>query len=215
MWLFRTKFNPDGTVDKHKTRLVAKGNHQRPGIDYHETFSPVIKSPTIRLLLGQALKYDWPVKQLDINNAFLQGTLTETVYMKQLSGFVDRDKPNHVCKLNKALYGLKQAPRAWYNELKNYLLSLGFRNSVADASLFFFISNGRYLFMLIYVDDIIITGNSESAIVNLIANLSRRFSLKDMGDLSYFLGIEVLRTKQGFHLSQRANILVISSTVQQ
>lgn len=111
-WLFRTKFNPDGTVDKLKSRLVAKGNHQRPDIDYHETFSPVIKYPTIRLLLGQAAKYNWPVKQLDVNNVFLQGTLTETVYMKQPSGFVDRDKPNHVCKLNKALYRLKQASRA-------------------------------------------------------------------------------------------------------
>lgn len=205
-WLFRTKFNPDGTVDKLKSRLVAKGNHQRPGIDYHETFSPVIKSPTIRLLLGQATKYNWPVKQLDINNAFLQGTLTETVYMKQPSGFVDREKPNHVCKLNKALYGLKQAPRAWYTELKTYLLGLGFRNSVADASLFFFINNGRYLFVLVYVDDIIITGNSKSAIADLITHLSRRFSLKDLGDLSYFLGIEVLRTQQRFHLSQRKYI---------
>lgn len=118
----QNKINPDGTEDKLKTCLVAKGNHQRPGIDYHETFSPVIKSPTIRLLLGQAAKYNWPVKQLDINNAYLQGNLTDTVYMKQPRGFVDRDKPHHVCKLNKALYGLKQAPRAWYNELKNYLL---------------------------------------------------------------------------------------------
>lgn len=105
MWLFRTKFNPDGTVDKLKTRLVAKGNHQRPGIDYHETFSPVIKSPTIRLLLGQAAKYNWPVKQLDINNAFLQGNLTDTVYMKQPSGFVDKDRPHHVCKSTRRYMG--------------------------------------------------------------------------------------------------------------
>ena len=205
-WLFRIKFNADGTVDKLKTRLVGKGFHQRPGIDYHETFSPVIKSPTIRLLLGQAAKYNWPIKQLDINNAFLQGTLTEDVYMVQPSGFIDRDRPNHVCKLNKALYGLKQAPRAWYTELKNYLLNLGFKNSIADASLFFYIANDTYLFVLIYVDDIIITGNSDEKIRGLINTLSARFSLKDLGDLSYFLGIEVLRTQHGIHLSQQKYI---------
>lgn len=205
-WLFRTKFKADGTVDCLKTRLVGKGYHQRPGIDYHETFSLVIKSPTIRLLLGQAAKYNWPVKQLDINNAFLQGNLTDDVYMVQPSGFIDRDRPNHVCKLNKALYGLKQAPRAWYTELKNFLLSLGFKNSVADASLFFYIANNTYLFILIYVDDIIVTGNSDTNIRGLINTLSSRFSLKDLDDLSYFLGIEVLRTDYGFHLSQRKYI---------
>lgn len=206
MWLFRIKFNPDGTVKCLKSRLVAKGNHQRPGIDYHETFSLVIKMPTIRLLLGQAAKYDWPLKQLDINNAFLQGHLDDDVYMVQPAGFVDKDKPTHVCKLRKSLYGLKQAPRAWFTELKTFLLSLGFQNSVADASLFFLHDRGFVIFIRIYVDDIIVTGNSLANVRRVIDTMSKRFSLKDLDDLSYFLGIEVLRTAQGIHLSQRKYI---------
>lgn len=149
---------------------------------------------------------DWPLKQLDINNAFLQGTLNEDVYMVQPAGFIDKDKPTHVCKLNKALYGLKEAPRAWYTELKTYILSLGFRNSMADASLFFLHDRGVVIFILIYVDDIVVTGNSLSRIRDIINTFSRRFSLKDLDDLGYFLGIEVLRTSQGIHLSQRKYI---------
>ena len=118
----------------------------------------------------------------------------------------DKDKQNHVCKLNKALYGLKQAPRAWYTELKTYLLSLGFKNSMADTSLFFLHDRGIVIFILIYVDDIVVSGNSLSRIRDIISTLSRRFSLKDLDDLGYLLGIKVMRTSQGIHLSQRKYI---------
>ena len=111
-WIFRTKRNSDGSVDRHKARLVAKGFHQRPGIDYYDTFSLVIKPTTIRLVLSIAVSYGWTLRQLDINNAFLQGNLTEHVYMSQPPGFINTDFPSHVCKLQKAIYGLKQAPRA-------------------------------------------------------------------------------------------------------
>ena len=114
----------------------AKGYKQEYGRDYVETFSPVIKSTTLRLVLDIAISNSWPVKQLDINNAFLQGTLIEEVYMDQPPGFVDTDRPDYVCRLHKAIYGLKQAPRAWYTELRNFLLGLGFKNSLADTSLF-------------------------------------------------------------------------------
>lgn len=117
-WIFRIKFLPNGSIDKYKVRFMAKGFHQRSCIDFHETYSPVIKAPTIRLVLGLAVEHDSQLKQLDINNAFLQGTLTEDVYMAHPYGFVDKDCPHYVCKLKKALYGLKQAPRAWYTELK-------------------------------------------------------------------------------------------------
>ncbi|KAH9715895.1 hypothetical protein KPL71_021241 [Citrus sinensis] len=145
-WVFCSKRNPDGTIARYKARLVAKGFHQRPGLDFQETFSPIIKPTTIRLILSLALSYRWKIRQLDVNNAFLHGTLGEEVFMQQPPGFVDSTYPSHVCKLQKAIYGLKQAPRAWYTELKNFLLSYGFENSQSDTSLFIYKStNHKYI----------------------------------------------------------------------
>ncbi|CAM8951492.1 unnamed protein product [Rhodiola kirilowii] len=135
-WVFRIKYKPDGSLDKYKARLVAKGFHQRPGCDFTETFSPVIKPVTVRTVLTLAVSSGWPLRQIDVNNAFLQGHLSEDVFMEQPPGFLDKAFPHHVCKLKKAIYGLKQAPRAWYTELRNFMLQVGFVNSFADSSLF-------------------------------------------------------------------------------
>lgn len=144
-WVFKTKFNPDGTIDKRKSRLVVRGCHQEEGLDYLETFSPVVRTATIRLVLEVAIAKEWPLKQLDVSNAFLHGELQEPVYMYQPAGFIDQAKPHHVCRLTKALYGLKQAPRAWFDTFSNYLLDFGFTCSKADPSLFIYHHNGKTL----------------------------------------------------------------------
>jgi hypothetical protein len=137
-WVFQVKRNADGTIDRFKARLVAKGFNQHPGLDYKETFSPVVKLATIQSVLTIVLTQGWQLRQLDVNNAFLHGLLNEDVYMVQPPGFKDDTNPQHVCRLNKAIYGLKQAPRAWYSTLRGAILEFGFVNSRADSSLFIY-----------------------------------------------------------------------------
>ena len=129
--MFRTKFRADGSLEKYKARLVAKGFQQNPRLDLFETFSPVIKASTIRIIFTMAVSRGWEIQQIDINNAFLNGEFQEDVYMTQPQGFIDARRPHHVCKLRKALYGLKHAPRAWFEKLKGTLLTWSFHNSVS------------------------------------------------------------------------------------
>ncbi|KAD4178801.1 hypothetical protein E3N88_27392 [Mikania micrantha] len=205
-WVYKLKRDQVGNVTRYKARLVAKGFHQQPGIDYTETFSPVVKATTIRVVLSVEVTQRWSLRQLDVQNAFLHGDLKETVYMTQPQGFVDPNKPDHVCLLHKSLYGLKQAPRAWFQRLTSALQALGFQGSQTDPSLFVCSRNGTLLYMLIYVDDIILTGNNDHAIDTVVHNLSREFAIQDMGALSYFLGIEITRHGLDMILSQQKYI---------
>jgi hypothetical protein len=132
------KHKTDGTIDRHKARLLTKGFKQRYCIDYVDTFSPVVKAATIQLVLSVVVSRNWSLRQLDVQNAFLHGVLKEEVYMKQPPGFHDASHPGYVCKLDKDLYGLKQAPRAWYSQLSAKLVQLGFHASKADTSLFMY-----------------------------------------------------------------------------
>ncbi|KAM0044971.1 putative RNA-directed DNA polymerase [Helianthus debilis subsp. tardiflorus] len=207
-WIYKIKYKQNGEVERYKARLVAKGFTQLEGVDYHDTFAPVAKLVTMRTLLALAVKNDWFIHQLDVNNAFLHGDLEEEVYMKVPQGF-KTEIETRVCRLRKSIYGLKQASRNWYHKFTNVLLEMGYKQSVADASLFIYKAGSSHVAALIYVDDVIIVGNDLHKIKTTKSELHQRFTIKDLGTLKYFLGIEVARTKEGLVLSQRKYTLDI------
>ncbi|KAE8669333.1 hypothetical protein F3Y22_tig00112249pilonHSYRG00290 [Hibiscus syriacus] len=175
-WVYKIKRRPDGSIERYKARLVARGFSQQYGLDYDETFSPVAKLTTVRVLLALAANKDWNLCQ---------------------------DHPEYVCKLRKALYGLKQAPRAWYGKIAEFLTKNGYSVTPADSSLFVKDNEGKLAIVLVYVDDLIITGDDEAEILQTKENLSVRFQMKELGQLKHFLGLEVDRTHEGIFLCQQ------------
>ncbi|CAM8930983.1 unnamed protein product [Rhodiola kirilowii] len=203
-WIFRIKRHSDGTIERYKARLVAKGFSQEEGLDYNETFAPVVKMTTVRTVIALAASKDWPLFQLDVDNAFLHGDLHQDVYMTPPPGFYKSEKQlGMVCKLTKSLYGLKQAPRQWFSKFADSLVTYGFVQSPHDHSLFTYSHNGEFLILLVYVDDVIITGTSTTRIDHVKAFIHDAFRIKDFGTLKYFLGLEVARSSKGIFINQR------------
>ncbi|CAL9029523.1 unnamed protein product [Prunus brigantina] len=188
-------------VPYHPSYNVIGCFHQQACLYFTETFSLVAKPTTIRLILSLVVQFDWSITQLDVSNAFLHGTLHEEVYMQQPLGFINPLHPTHICRLHKSLYGLKQAPRSWYEELYHSLLGIGFVSSSVDPSLFIK-ADTTLTFILVYVDDILIIGNSLSYCQSLIHQLSSQFSMKNPGLIHYFLSIQVQCTTDSIFLSQ-------------
>jgi hypothetical protein len=190
-------------LERYKARWVLHGFTQRPGVDYDETFSPVVKSATVRTVLSLAVSRSWPVHQLDVKNVFLHSTLSETVYCSQPTGFIAPVQPNCVCLLNMSLYGLKQAPRAWYSRFATYITSLGFVEAKSDTSLFVFRRGTDMVYLLLYINDIVLTASSATFLQQTISALKQEFVMKDLGSLHHFLGVSVQHQADGLFLTQR------------
>lgn len=205
-FVFRRKFNPDGTVARYKARLVAKGFTQVQGIDYEETFAPVAKFTSIRVLLALAASEQYVVHQMDVKTAFLHGDLNETIYMEQPPGNAVAGQEHLVWHLRKSIYGLKQAPRMWNKKLNEFFLSIGFRRIEADHSIYVYGNRGdHYVAVSVYVDDLLICGQLDD-VNQTKAKLSTTFDMKDMGDVHWLLGVEITRTADGYMLSQHRYI---------
>ncbi|RVW18959.1 Retrovirus-related Pol polyprotein from transposon RE1 [Vitis vinifera] len=203
-WIYTVKYKADGSIERFKARLVAKGYTQTYGIDYTETFAPVAKINTVRVLLSLAANLDWPLQQFDVKNAFLHGELFEEVYMDLPPGCMVSEKQcQKVCKLKKSLYGLKKSSRAWFGRFTKSMRAFGYRQSNSDHTLFLKKQHGKITALIVYVDDMVVTGTDPEERKALQNYLSREFEMKDLGHLKYFLGIEVSRSSEGIFLSQR------------
>ena len=188
-WVFKEKVRADGNVDRYKARLVAQGFSQQYGLDYDETFSPVVRTESVRTLIALAAQKNLLLHQMDVTTAFLNGILEEEVYMKQPEGFVVKGKEKMVCRLNKSIYGLKQSPRCWNAVLHEHLCKIGFTQSTSDPCIY--TSDGELTILAVFVDDILLATSSTSRLDEVKQAIARKFTVKDMGELKYFLGVTV------------------------
>jgi hypothetical protein len=183
-------------VVRNKSRLVAQGFSQKEGVYYEETFAPVACLEAIRILLAFSVAKGFKLHQMDVKSAFLNGVLEEEVYVRQLPGFESEKYPHRVYKLRKALYGLKQAPRAWYGRLRGFLFERGFETGKVDQTLFLLRQSRDILIVQVYVDDIVFGGSSNSLVTRFADNMSREFEMSMMGELQFFLGLQIKQSKE-------------------
>ena len=200
-WVFKKKIKPDGTVGSYKARLVAKGFQQKEGIDYNETFSPVVRFESIRTILAIAANLDLNVHHMDVTSAFLNGDLEDEIYMYQPEYF-DVKNDNLVCKLNKSIYGLKQSPKCWNINLDNFLKKQGFSQSNADSCIYNKFDNNEIFIVAVYVDDLLLVCKSIDKINELKSCLNSSYKMKDLGKLEYFLGVNVCQQNEKIFIHQ-------------
>eukprot|EP00253_Pinus_taeda_P030510 PITA_30510 len=200
-WIYKVKQVADRSVEKYKARFVARGFSQIEGVDYEKTFAPVARYSSIQMILALSVQMGWHIHQMDVKTAFLNGVIEGEVYIEQPDGFEIFSSESHVCRLKRALYGLKQAPRAWYTQIDNYFTGLRFSKSEADPNLYQIVVEGKLLIIVLYVDDLILTGD-ELLILSCKEDLARDFEMKDLGLLHYFLGLEIWQHSDGLFVSQ-------------
>ncbi|GJU55533.1 retrovirus-related pol polyprotein from transposon TNT 1-94 [Tanacetum coccineum] len=201
-WIYKVKLDEYGDVLKNKARLVAKGYRQEEGLDFEKSFTPVARLEAIRIFITNAASKNMTVYQMDVKTAFLNGELKEEVYVSQPEGFIDPDRPNHVYRLKKALYGLKQAPRAWYDTLSKFLLAQGFSKGVVDPTLFIRKTGKHTLHVQIYVDDIIFASTDPRDCDRFSNEMSSKFQMSMMGQMSFFLGLQISQNPRGIFINQ-------------
>ncbi|GJS73223.1 retrovirus-related pol polyprotein from transposon TNT 1-94 [Tanacetum coccineum] len=208
-WLWKNKKDEDQTVIRNKARLVAKGYAQEEGVDFEESFAPVARLEAVRIFVAHAAHKSFPIYQMDVKTAFLNGPLKEEVYVAQPEGFVDPDHPEKVYLLRKALYGLKQAPRAWYDELSNFLMSKGFTKGTIDPTLFKIKYGEDILLVQIYVDDIIFGSTNPKYSKRFEKLMHSRFEMSLMGEMKFFLGLQIHQSPKGIFINQAKYALEI------
>ncbi|KAK8948501.1 hypothetical protein KSP39_PZI005632 [Platanthera zijinensis] len=207
-WIFKTKRNSKGNVERYKSRLVAKGFTQREGIDYKETFSPVSLKDSFRVIMALVAQYDLELHQMDVKTAFLNGNIQEKIYMMQPQGFELKGSEHLVCRLKKSIYGLKQASRQWYRKFDQVISAFGFKENVVDQCIYHKVKAGRFIFLVLYVDDILLASSDMGLLQETKAFLSKNFEMKDLGEASFVMGIQIHRDRSRgiLGLSQKAYI---------
>ena len=201
-WIFKKKMKEDGSIDKYKARLVIKGYKQKEGLDYFDTYSPVTRISSIRMLIAIAAIHNLEIHRMDVKTAFLNGDLDEEIYMEQPEGFIVPGQEKKVCRFVKSLYGLKKAPMQWHEKFDNVMMTNGFKINECDKCVYVKNTEHGFVIICLYVDDILIMGSNNEIIKTTKEMFNNKFEMKDLGVADVILGIKISKTSDGLILSQ-------------